>query len=255
MRRANLVDRDPQVEAIEAARSNLRPDEAVQRVFWLQRQYRSLWRNRVPSSPVDPYEIIKTLTQKRIPFVFTGAHGIAAWTGKPRSTQDVDVLVKAGRNYARAVKAITELYPQLEARRFPGITALFLAGETDSVIDIVYPHRADIEETLEKAIWAEDNKRGLRYRIPNLEEALANKYGAMLTPSRALDKRLIDAADFTRMVQHSTDPGRNPIDLERLAALGEKVWPGVGGVEIKRLVAEVMAGTAIDLNALVRRES
>lgn len=209
----------------------------------------------MPSSPVDLYEIIKTLTQKRIPFVLTGAHGIASWTGKPRSTQDVDVLVKAGRNYARAVKAITELYPQLEARRLPGITALFLPGETDSVIDIVYPHRADIEDTLAKAIWAEDKKRRLRYRIPNLEEALANKYGAMLTPSRALDKRLMDAADFTRMAHHSTDPGRNPIDLERLAALGEKVWPGGGGEEIKRLVAEVLAGTAIDLNALVRRES
>jgi hypothetical protein len=165
------------------------------------------------------------------------------------------VLVKAGRNYARAVKAITELYPQLEVRRLTGITVFFLAGETDSVIDIVYPHRADIEETLANAIWAEDKEHRLRYRVPNLEEALANKYGDMLTPSRALDKRLIDAADFTRMVHHSTDPGRNPIDLERLAALGEKGWPGGGGEEIIRQVAQVLAGTAIDLNALVRREA
>ncbi len=243
------------MEAIEAARSNLRPDQAVQKVFWLQQQYRSLWSGRVATSPVDLYEVIKTLTQKRIPFVLTGAHGIASWTGKPRNTQDVDVLVKAGRNFARAVKAITELYPQLEARRLPGIVALFLPGETDSVIDIVYPHRADIEDTLENAIWAEDKERGLRYRIPNLEEALANKYGAMLTPSRALDKRLMDLADFIRMVHHSTDPGRNPIDLERLAAVGEKVWPGGGGEKIKRLVGQVLAGTAIDLNALVRRGS
>jgi hypothetical protein len=234
----------------------MRPANIIeQKVFWLQRQYRSLWRNRVPSSPVDPYAIIKTLTQKRIPFVLTGAHGIASWTGKVRNTQDVNVLVKAGRNYARAVKAITELYPQLEARRLPGITALFVAGETDSVIDIVYPHRADIEETLENAIWAEDKKRRLRYRVPNLEEAVANKYGAMLTPSRALDKRLQDIVDFTRMVKHTTDPGRKPIDLERLGVLGEKVWPGGGGEELKGLVAQVMAETNIDINSLVRRGS
>jgi hypothetical protein len=253
MRRANFVDRDPRVEAIEAARSNLRPDEAVQRVFWLQRQYRSLGSNRVPPSPVDPYEIIRTLTQKRIPFVLTGAHGIASWTGKPRSTQDVDVLVKAGRNHARAVKAITELYPQLEVRKLTGIAAFFLVGETDSVIDVVYPHRADIEETLENAVWAEDRELGLRYRVPRLEEALANKYGAMLTPNRALDKRMQDTVDFMRMAQHSTDPGRKAINLVRLQALGEKVWPGGGAEELKRLVAQVLAGTPIEISSLVKR--
>src|SRR5262249_36118538 len=102
------------------------------------------------------------------------------------------------------------------------------------------PHRADIEVTLQTAVLIE--KEGLEYRIPTLEAALANKYGAMLNPSRDPIKRTFDAADFAQMVKHSMDEGREPIDLERLSALGEMVWPGGGGEEILQFVEQAKAG-------------
>jgi len=250
MRRAVVTPTDPLWEKAKAARRNLSHDHAVQEVFFLQRQYRFQWRHRLPTSPVDLYQIVRILTQKRIPFVLTGAHGIAGWLGRPRNTQDVDVLVKAGRNHARAVKALRDLYPQLEARTFPGLTAFFVAGEKSSVIDVTYPHRADIEETLANPTWVDDSEQEVRYRIPSLEEALANKYGAMLTPTRDLLKRMQDAVDFSGMVQHSADEGRDAIDLERLKVLGEKVWPGGGGEEVLRLVEQVQAGRAIAVDTL-----
>jgi Nucleotidyl transferase AbiEii toxin, Type IV TA system len=249
-RRANVATSDPAWELAKGARRNLGYDEGAQEVCFLQRQFRTQWSNRLAASPVDLNLILKTLTQKRIPFVLTGAHGIAAWTGKPRNTHDVDILVKAGRNHARAVNALRALYPQLEVRKFSGVTAFFVPGEQSSVIDVAYPHRADNEETLANPTWAENKEQGLRYRIPSLEEALANKYGAMLTPTRDLDKRMQDAVDFTRMVQHSSDDGQEPIDLARLGTLGEKVWPGGGGKEILGLLDQVKAGRAIDLNSL-----
>jgi hypothetical protein len=250
MRRANVAQSDAAWEAAKAARRNFGHDEAVQVVVFLQRQYRLQWSNRVPPSPVDLNQILKTLTQKRIPFVLTGAHGIGGWTGRPRATQDVDILVKAGRNHARAVNAIRALYPQLEMRNLAGVVAFFVPGETDSVIDVTYPHRADIAETLAHPVWTESEGHGLRYRVPALEAALANKYGAMLALNRPLAKRMQDAVDFTWMVLHSRDEGRRPIDLQRLEALGEKVWPGGGGREILRLVEQVKAGRAIHLDSL-----
>jgi hypothetical protein len=253
MRRANVVSSDPEWEAAKAARRGLGHDEAVQEIVFLQKQFRSQWGNRVAASPVDLNLILRTLTQKRIPFVLTGAHGIGGWTGKPRNTQDVDILVKAGRNHGRAVNAIRALYPQLEVRSFTGVTSFFVPGEKTSVIDITYPHRADLEETLANPTWTENKERGLRYRIPSLEAALANKYGAMLTRTRDLDKRMQDAVDFTRMVQHASDEGQQPIDLQRLEALGEKVWPTGGGEEILRLVEQVKAGRAIHLDSLAER--
>src|SRR5262249_61159566 len=130
------------------------------------------------------------------------------------------------------------------------VTAFFVPGEKTSVIDVTYPHRADLEETLANPTWVENKEQGLRYRIPSLEEALANKYGAMLTPTRDLDKRMQDMVDFTRMVQHSSDEGRQPIDLQRLETLGDEVWPDGGGEEVLRLIERVRAGRAIDLDSL-----
>ena len=126
------------------------------------------------------------------------------------------------------------------------LVGFFLPGEKQSLIDVTYPHRADIQETLATAVWVEE--RGVRYRVPALEAALANKYGAMVTPGRSPGKRSIDAADFFFMVQHSADEGRQPIDLERLALLGEMVWPGGGGEAILRLVAEVRQGKVPNVN-------
>jgi hypothetical protein len=123
-------------------------------------------------------------------------------------------------------------------------------GEKESVIDVIYPHWADIEETLARPVWTENKEAGLRYRIPELEPALSNKYGAMLTSSRESRKRRQDILDFEWMVVHSASAGRRPIDLERLEALGEKVRPRGGGKEILRLVECVKAGQAITLESL-----
>jgi hypothetical protein len=249
-RRAIVATTDPAWEAMKAARRNLDHDEAVQEVWFLQQQYRRQWSDRMAASPVDLYVILRTLTQKRIPFVLIGAHGFAAWTGRPRNTKDVDILVKGGRNLTRAVKAIRELYPQLEERTFPGLIAFLIPGEKESVVDVIYPHRADLADALEHPVWTENTEEGLRYRIPALEAALSSKYGAMLNPTRQLDQRMQDAVDFTRMVQHSQTEGRQPIDLDRLELLGEMVWPGGGGKEILRMVDQVKAGKAISLDSL-----
>lgn len=190
--------------------------------------------------------VLQALRTKKVPFVLTGAHGIAGWTGVARATQDVDILVKSGRNYSRAVNAIQKLFPQLEARKFAGVTGFFLPGEKQSLIDVTYPHRLDIEQTLETAIWVGQGKE--RYRVPALECALANKYGAMLAPTRAPDKRAQDAIDFFRMVNHSSETGQ-PIDLKRLAALGEMVWPEGGGKEILLLVEQAKTGNVPNFNA------
>lgn len=248
--RAKVVASDPAWEAAKSSQRTIDHDDAVQESFFLQKQFYSLWGQRMATAPVDLNLILRTLTQKKIPFVLTGAHGIGGWTGRPRSTKDVDLLVKGGRNHTRAVNAIKALYPQLEARNFSGITAFFPPGERESVINVTYPRRADQEETLASPIWTENKTEGLRYRVPSLESALANKYGAMLSPTRASRKRRQDILDFEWMVSHSLDEGQRAIDLRRLEILGEKVWPDGGGQDILALVETVKAGRAIHLDSL-----
>jgi hypothetical protein len=229
----------PEWEAMKAVRHNLSHADAVRECAHLTIQYRKMWA-AMADVLVDLDQVLKALTDKKVPFVLTGAHGISGWTGRPRATNDIDILVKGGKNYARAVNVIRDLYPVLEARRFAGVTGFFPPGEKESVVDVTYPHRDDNAETLRTAVWVEE--RGLRYRVPGLEAALANKYGAMLTPTRDTGKRGMDAVDFYNMVKHSMDEGRQPINLARLEVLGEMVWPGGGGKEILQLIEDVKAG-------------
>jgi hypothetical protein len=143
--------------------------------------------------PVSGHRI---LTQKRIRFVLTGGYAIGGWTGRPRATQDVDILVNEGRAHVRAVNAIRALYPNLGVRDFAEVTGFFIPGEQESVLDVTYPHRADLEETLADPVWAQNEEHGIRYRVPSLEAALANKYGVMRSATRDPARRLLDAADF-----------------------------------------------------------
>ena len=251
-KRAKVIPSDPAWEAMKAARRTISHRDAVRESDYLSAQWQEMWGGKT-TIPVDLRKILQTLNAKKIPFVLTGAQAIGGWTGRPRATKDVDILVKGGRTLTRAVNAIKALYPQLEVRLFAGVTAFFVPGEKDSVIDVTYPHRPDLAETLAHPVWVDD--RGLRYRIPALEAALANKYGAMLTPTRNLGKRMIDVGDFTNMVLHSLDEGQQAIDVDRLAALGEKVWPGGGGEEILRLVELVKAGRSFNLDDLIRKTS
>src|SRR5262245_63753327 len=116
------------------------------------------------SPTVELKAIIRALHAKKVPFVLVGAHAIGSYTGRPRATHDVDILVKSGRNHARAVKAIRELYPELETHQFAGLTGFFLPGEKEPLIDVIYPHRADSAETPATAISVEAH--GERYRVP-----------------------------------------------------------------------------------------
>jgi hypothetical protein len=226
-------------EAMKASRRNQSHAAAVHECDHLTTQYRKMW-SSMANVIVEVDKVIAALTAKKVPFVLTGAHGISGWTGRPRATHDIDILVKSGRNFARAVSAIRALYPQLEMRRFAGVTGFFPPGEKQSVIDVTYPHRDDNAETLRTAVWS--GQGGRKYRVPSLEAALANKYGAMLTPTRDAGKRGMDAVDFYNMVKHSLDEGREPIALNQLKKLGEMVWPGGGGEELLRVVEEVKAG-------------
>jgi hypothetical protein len=241
---------DPEWEAMKATRRPVGHAEALRESAYLTAQWYQMW-GKEGAIAIDVRKIIQTLNEKKIPFVLTGAQALGGWTGRPRATKDVDILVKGGRNLTRAVNAIKSLYPELETRLFFGVTGFFVPGEKESLIDVTYPHRLDLQETLAHPVWVEEG--GLKYRIPSLEAALANKYGAMLTPSRNLEKRMQDVVDFRLMVRHSMDAGRKPVNLDKVRSLGESVWPGGGGDEILHLVQLVKEGNTFNLENLIKR--
>src|SRR5947209_12065846 len=59
-------------------------------------------------------DVIRVLNSAKISYVLVGAHGLASWRGKPRATEDVDVVVSA-RQIKKAVQALIKAFPKLEA--------------------------------------------------------------------------------------------------------------------------------------------
>ena len=221
--------------------------EAVAECAQLTEQYRRMWQSEA-FGLAKVHSVLQFLRAKKIPFILTGTYGIAAWTGRPRATRDVNILTRAGRNHSRAANTLRTEFPSLETRQVAEGIDFFLPGKKERLIDVAYPHRRDLAETLETSLWVQDG--GLRYRVPTLEAALANKYGAMLTSSREFVQRMQDLVDFCYMVRHSLDDGRQPIHLKKLKALGEKVKPG-GGNEVLRFVQEAQSDKLPDLNSLI----
>lgn len=187
---------------------------------------------------IKPMDVIRVLNAAKVRFMLLGAHGLGGWTGEPRATKDVDVLV-AARSHKKAVRALLEAFPHLQAEDNQVVTRLRDPETRDVVLDIMKPNQPLYHDALMHTHSVESG--GQKYLVPSLEMALAMKFSAMISLTRSDDKKHFDAGDFIRMVK------ANPlIDLEKLRALGQLVYNG-GGDELVEKVRQVRAGEKLVL--------
>ncbi|HXG13268.1 MAG TPA: hypothetical protein VNK04_26150 [Gemmataceae bacterium] len=184
-----------------------------------------------------PADVVRVLNRGKISFVLVGAHAAFGWMHEARATKGVDVVV-AAKHHAKAVRLLLEEFPRLEAVEWEVVTRLRDRDTQEVAIDVMKPrelYRAAFKHTHTVA------QGKLKYRIPSLEMSLAMKFAPMISPNRDGAKKLIDAHDFIMIVRANPD-----IDLEKLAALGNLVYPE-GGKEIVELVRRVRAGETLIL--------
>ncbi len=185
-----------------------------------------------------PAEVIGILNRAGINFMLVGAHGLGGWTRKPRATEDVDIVVSA-RHLKKAVRLLLEAYPHLEAADFEVVTRLRDRETREVAIDVMKPnqplYRAALKHTQVASI------EGQTYKIPTLEMALAMKFASMISLNRQDPDKYQDAADFSRMILANPE-----IDMEKLAELGDLVYPE-GGKELVEKIRQVRAGEKLIL--------
>lgn len=182
---------------------------------------------------ITPLQVIRVLNAAKVRFMLLGAHGIGGWIGKPRATEDVDVLV-GSRGHKKAVRALLTAFPHLQAEDNPVVTRLRDPETGTIVIDVMKANQPLYHDALKYTHTVE--LEGQRYQIPSLELALATKFAAMISLSRADRDKFQDARDFMYIVDTNLD-----IDLAKLHALGQLVYNG-GGDEIVENVRKVRAG-------------
>ena len=187
---------------------------------------------------ITPLDVIRVLNAANLRFMLLGAHGVGGWTGKPRATEDVDVLVGT-RGHRKAVRALLAAFPQLRAEDHEVVTRLRDPETKAVVIDVMKANQPLYRDALKHTHAVESE--GQTYSIPSLELALAMKFSAMISLTRSDEKKHFDAGDFIRIVKANPD-----IDLEKLHALGQLVYNG-GGAEIVEKVKQVRAGETLRL--------
>jgi hypothetical protein len=221
---------------------------------------------------ITPLQVIRVLNAAKVRFMLLGAHGLGGWMGKPRATEDVDVLVGT-RGHKKAVRALLTAFPHLQAEDHEVVTRLRDPETGTIVIDVRRTNQPLYRDALihvpsgsvpfsagkpqEPRLWASSDATvtpgacikhahtvesgGQRYQIPSLELALATKFAAMISLTRADRDKFQDVRDFMYIVDMNPN-----IDLEKLHALGQLVYIG-GGDEIVEKVRQVRAGEKLVL--------
>jgi hypothetical protein len=187
---------------------------------------------------IAPLDVIATLNNARVNFMLVGAHALGGWTQAPRATEDIDLLI-AARDYKKAVAALLTAFPYLESEDHEVVTHVRNRATKKVLIDVMKANQPLYREALKRTTMV--SAAGQSYKVPSLEMALAMKFAPMISLTRDVAKKYVDAHDFIRMVRINPD-----IDLKTLAQLGELVYPG-GGQEIVEKVRQVRAGEKLNL--------
>src|SRR5688500_1360159 len=186
---------------------------------------------RMYGRDITPFEVVRVLDDAGVVYVLVGAHTASGYTGQPRATVDVDVLVRFPK---KATAVLLKAFPGLVPRDTPVVTRL-VRPDGETAINVMKSSTSPLWQRLLK-LAREVKVGGDRLRIPPVEGILAAKMAAMVSPHRHVAKKMIDGGDFIMIVQ--TNEG---IDVKLLEELGELVYAG-GGKEIFKLIADARAG-------------
>src|SRR5947207_12493882 len=96
-----------------------------------------LSRQQMPAT-IPLVDVIRVLNRAKVSYVLVGAHGLASWRGKPRATEDVDVVVNV-KHLKKAVKALVAAFPALEPVDLPVVIRLRDRATHDVLIDVMKP--------------------------------------------------------------------------------------------------------------------
>lgn len=183
---------------------------------------------------IGPADVAGVLNKAKLKYVLVGAHAANGYSGRPRATIDVDVVVQFPK---KAAKAVAAAFPQLQMRDTP-VVIRFMDGDIEA-IDLMKPAGSQLWARLLKETF-EIRLEGERVRIPSLEGVLAAKFAAMASPYRRPTDKQQDGADFMRIVDANAE-----IDLDLLHELGDLVYTG-GSAFVLKLVADARAGRRLE---------
>src|SRR5687768_5160766 len=89
---------------------------------------------KMQGRPIGPEDVARVLREAGVEYVLVGAHAANGYTGRPRATLDVDVVVKHPK---KAADAIAAAFPHLQAQDTPVVTRF--KDQDHEAIDLMKP--------------------------------------------------------------------------------------------------------------------
>jgi hypothetical protein len=206
------------------------PENSLERAHQLSKQQ--------IEDAVSPHELALTFTESGIDYVLIGGHILGYFSGTPRATVDVDVIV-ATAHASRAIKAIQKKFPDLDLADLVENVRFSSKRKVEPFdserIDVVRASNPLFQAVLKK-YTTEVRSKGLVVRLPTPEAAIALKFAAAISPYRAEESRPQDRVDLVAILRRQSE-----LRQDVLAELGDLIYPG-GGKELVLFVEAVKAG-------------
>ena len=192
---------------------------------------------------VSPQEIVLILSKIGAKHVLVGGHMLSFYTGSPRATVDVDVIVSTA-HVKKAVDAISAAYPQFDERdlvynvRFS--SRAHGRGENAERIDIVRSNTPLFDKIIKSHSVAVKSE-GRTVHLPTVEAAIALKFAAAVSPNRGDEKRPQDRTDLMLIISRNRNLNHGVLN-----ELGDLAYPG-GGEELVTLVSGIQGGKPVSI--------
>lgn len=154
-------------------------------------------------------DVVDALNKAKVSFVLTGAIAIGGYTGEPRATKDVDIIVRP-KDREKATKALAARFPNLAFEPGEALTSFYDPKTFAIWIDLVHTDRADFLANFKNRVKVES------YFIPTRKMFFIQKFMGMNNPNRPAEKRAFDFGDFIRMarVMHDKGEGLNLQEMQ-----------------------------------------
>ena len=187
---------------------------------------------------ISPHEVAEVLNELKVKYVLIGGHVLGYFTGSPRATVDVDVMVSMAQA-SKAVRAIESKFPHLESRDLAHNVRFSSRQEGSNVdaerIDVVRARDPFFQRIL-STYAVPLQSRGRILHVPTAEAAVALKFAAAISPNRGDESRPQDRADLVSMIRKQPE-----LKTQVLSELGDLIYPG-GGKELIDFVEAVRLG-------------
>lgn len=191
-------------------------------------QLAALFEKGSRASDIPPLEVAKILNRMKVFYVFVGGVIVGCWTGDPRATEDVDLILGKGAPVRKIVAAIGKIRKDLKSTIYPSVIRFEGKSPTGqrNLIDLIRPYDGVYSHAEE--YFVDITVQGVPVRIPTPEMLVVMKYAAATSLTRAPLKQAQDMIDLKTVVL-----AQPTLDLAIVRRIANFIGPTLGAKLIR----------------------